>query len=98
MICAEHQKEMRQNSRGWYCPTKVGNGWCQYGQSREVRPPEPTTGELVLDEVRQLRKVADAILKAVNGTQPKLYHTDDENLNKELDALAQAEKAKQVPF
>lgn len=27
--CPVHQKPMRHNTRGWYCSTKVGDGWCK---------------------------------------------------------------------
>lgn len=39
--CPEHNKELRTNSNGAYCPTPIrkdGNGnvleWCQYGKSQ----------------------------------------------------------------
>jgi hypothetical protein len=27
--CPDHSKEWRSNSKGYYCATKVGDGWCQ---------------------------------------------------------------------
>jgi len=33
--CPDHNKPWRSNSRGWYCPTKVGDGWCQQHPSSE---------------------------------------------------------------
>ena len=29
-VCAVHKTAMRQNKRGWYCPRKVGDSWCDY--------------------------------------------------------------------
>jgi len=29
-ICPTHNKEMRPGKFGFYCPTKVDDGWCQY--------------------------------------------------------------------
>jgi hypothetical protein len=37
-MCPIHQKEMRQNSRGWYCPTRVGEGWCSYKPGKQAAP------------------------------------------------------------
>ena len=28
-VCPVHSKPWKQNSRGYYCATKVGEGWCQ---------------------------------------------------------------------
>lgn len=28
-ICPTHGKEMRNNGKGWFCPSRVGDGWCR---------------------------------------------------------------------
>lgn len=33
--CPIHHKEWRSNSRGWYCATKVADGWCDKHPSSE---------------------------------------------------------------
>lgn len=42
-MCPTHNKELRQNRRGWYCPTKVGEGWCQYKPGDTPAPRVSTT-------------------------------------------------------
>lgn len=32
--CPEHHKAWRSNSKGYYCATKVGDGWCQRKPSK----------------------------------------------------------------
>lgn len=33
-VCPDHRKAWRSGSRGWYCATKVGDGWCQRHPSK----------------------------------------------------------------
>jgi hypothetical protein len=32
--CPDHDKAWRQNSKGYYCSTKVGDGWCKRQPSK----------------------------------------------------------------
>src|ERR1022692_2872625 len=43
MNCVYHNKPMKQNSRGWYCPSKLEDGsWCKYkGGAAPAQPSMP---------------------------------------------------------
>lgn len=42
-MCPIHKKEMRQNSRGWYCTGKMEDGsWCAYKPSATPNPVNRT--------------------------------------------------------
>lgn len=46
-ICPDHNKEMRAGKNGgWYCPTKVGDGWCKARPAKPARTlPDDWSGE-----------------------------------------------------
>ena len=92
MICAVHQKEMRQNKKGLYCPTPVEKDgdtvvkWCTWqptdlAQSTSVSPSEPSK-QAVEDkpdwDAISRGKVRNAVAVATIGTVGALVPLTDE--------------------
>lgn len=45
MLCGVHGKELRENSRGFYCPTKLQDGsWCKYKPQTQQSQQSPQQG------------------------------------------------------
>ena len=65
MICEVHDKEMKQNSRGWFCSTPVRKSpdgktvleWCTWKPSQQPRTPS---------QVNQREELTGQVLASIN--------------------------------
>lgn len=80
--CPTHQKELRVGKTGnYYCSTKVGDGWCQYREYDNEKPPvsQPVVAnngitpgvKMILDKLDMMQESIDLLLQAKkNQTMP----------------------------
>ena len=77
-ICPTHEKEMRQNSKGYFCPTptkKSPDGktvleWCQYKPPRESTPErQELEGKVLASINNKMDKLIEMVSRLHGATE-----------------------------
>ena len=86
-ICEVHDKEMKQNSKGWYCATptkrtpdgKTVLEWCTWKPSKEATPErQELEGRVLASMNLKLDKIMETLeFLKVNAGLPPAYQTID---------------------
>ena len=74
-ICPSHSKEMKPGKQGgWYCPTKVGDGWCKHRVSTMTEPasnPFSSAPSALPQGPAQVSAAVDAVLSSIKVSPDK---------------------------
>ena len=78
MICPEHQKEMRQNSKGYFCPTPIKKSpdgktvleWCKWKPEKSATPErEQLEGKVLMAINTKLDKLIEMVSRLHGATE-----------------------------